>query len=95
MIYFDVALKNPFKTDRDQVSRCWHGKVTRNKAWEAEIHSHPGLLIKVGFHWTLRADHACIRATVGLCSREAVFSIYDVRHWDVAKNAYESFITAD
>jgi hypothetical protein len=64
--------------------------VTQTKAVEFNIYK-TAIIVGLEFDWTLRQDHAGIRAELSLLGRTVELNWYDTRHWNSAANRWEVY----
>ena len=70
---------------------CISGKLFENKAWELEHTYYSGSLFDIDISWSIREDHAGFEICLGMFGYGVHFHIYDTRHWDYEKNAWELY----
>ncbi len=88
MLYFDIALINPWSKLKFNNLFCRSGIIYGNKAWEVEVIHYPALL-KFKVEWSTRRDHAGIALEIGLLNYTLSFNVYDTRHWDHTNETWE------
>lgn len=86
MINLSFNLRNPF-SNRWKSIKCWDKKLSKNKHCELQIDKTSDI-ISFDLRYTIRQDHAGFFITLGLFGYEAIFNIYDVRHWNRKENRW-------
>ena len=67
------------------------GKLFSTHGWELEHTYYSGSLFDIDIRWGIREDHAGIEICVGLFGYGINFRIYDTRHWNYEKKAWEVY----
>ena len=67
------------------------GKLFGSMAWELEHTYYSGSLFDVDINWSIREDHAGFELVVGLFGYGINFRMYDTRHWNYEKKAWEVY----
>jgi hypothetical protein len=62
------------------------GDLGLYKAWELEHTYYSPLLFDLDIKWNHKVDHAGFECGIGVLGYGIHFRIYDIRHWDHAKN---------
>jgi hypothetical protein len=87
MININLQVVNPW-SDKFEPLRFWHGKVSKNKAWELQTY-RSNTVAELEFRFSLaREDHVGLTLGLGLFSWTVQFRFYDVRHWDYENNCW-------
>jgi hypothetical protein len=89
MIHFNFQLSNPF-SHRHETVNFWTGVLTQNKAWELQTFKTNDI-VNFSFSLTTRGDHSGLAIELGVLGRNAIFQIYDGRHWDHEKNTWTDY----
>lgn len=87
MINFNFNIKNPF-------SRRWQclystAGITpiKHKCWEFQVDKCADI-IGFEFSYTTRQDHAGLYLSLALFGYDAIFNLYDNRHWNHEKGRW-------
>ena len=70
---------------------CISGRLGANKAWELEHTYYSGSLFDIDTSFSIQEDHAGFDLTLGLFGYGINFRIYDTRHWNYEKKAWEVY----
>jgi hypothetical protein len=91
MIYFNINIRNPRWWDRFENIKWWSGETpVKNKFWEVQIIKGPELF-RFEFEVTTQQDHAGVNIELGLLGYHIGFTVYDNRHWNHEKKAWEVY----
>ena len=90
MIHLHLSIDNPWH--KDKFDNLWHKSFlpTKHKHVEMEVIRSDYTLFKIGFSLSHRTDHAGLRFNIGLLMHEFDFTLYDSRHWNTEKGAWDS-----
>lgn len=86
MITLQFAVRLPWTDRWDSLFQRW-GKLGRRHAWEFEV-SRCNELIGLDCRYTVRQSHAGLLLSLSLLGWEAMFTVYDIRHWDTERNCW-------
>lgn len=89
MIRLNFIIENPY-SDKFDAGWAWGGKITKNKCWEFQLY-RSNTILELAVDVTHRQDHAGLRIDLGLLSFNLVLNIYDHRHWNYDKKAWEVY----
>lgn len=90
MISLQFNIKNPW-SKRWSMIRCWHGSTpVKHKYWEVQFNKTNDL-ISFDLQFNIRQDHAGFFINAGLLGYDAMFNIYDHRHWNEEKGYWEIY----
>ena len=89
MINLQFNIRNPF-SDRWKCIKCWDKKLSEHKHLELQIDKTADI-VSFDFRYTIRQDHAGLFLTVGLFGYEAIFNIYDTRHWNYEERRWYKY----
>ena len=89
MIYINFSLMNPF-SDRFEPMLSFSKRVSKNKAFELELY-RSNTIIEFETRVTVREDHAGLTLGLGLFSYTLRAQVYDTRHWNYNKKAWETY----
>lgn len=91
MINLRLEIANPFGKDRFKNLGCISGALSKNKSWEIQHSFYDNMLLDVDFNIRRRCDHSGIYLVLGFLTYAVHLSIYDRRHWDYEKNAWQHY----
>lgn len=89
MINFNLSIVNPF-SDRFSMVSSSSKLITTNTAIEANIY-RTATIIRLTLEYSIRQDHAGLRIEFGLFGYDYELQIYDTRHWNYKKKAWEIY----
>ena len=89
MIYINLSLKNPW-SDRFEPVWSWSKRLFEHKAVEVEVY-RSNIIAEFGSRFTAREDHAGLTLGLGLLSYTLRAQVYDTRHWNYEKKAWEIY----
>jgi hypothetical protein len=89
MISFNFNLRNPW-SERFEPVASRSGNLYKNKAWEIEIY-RSDTVVEFETRLTVRQDHAGLIIELGLFSYTIRAQVYDTRHWDYEKKAWQVY----
>lgn len=89
MIWINLILPNP-RSDKFEHVRAWAGTLIAHKAWEVEIY-RSGIVAEVEAKFTVHQDHAGLTLGLGLFGYTLRAQLYDTRHWNYEKKAWETY----
>lgn len=80
MIYFNVALKNPWSRRWETIVSRFGPTPIKNFHWEFQV-CKSNDVATFAFEFNPRQDHAGIKFAIGLIGYWMFFQVYDERHW--------------
>jgi hypothetical protein len=89
MISFNFNLRNPWS---DRWNTIWYkgGLLLEHKAWEFNgYRTHH--IIDIDGSLSFTGDHAGFHLMIGLFGYSVELHIYDTRHWNYEKKAWETY----
>ena len=89
MIYINLSLMNPW-SDRFEPVWSWGKKLFADKAIEIEYY-RSNTIAEFECRLTAREDHAGLTLGLGLFSYTLRAQVYDTRHWNYEKKAWEVY----
>lgn len=89
MITINLSLTNPW-SDRFEPTWSWGKKITKYKAVEVETY-RSDTVVEFEARFKVREDHAGLTLGLGLFSYTLRAQIYDTRHWNYEKKAWEVY----
>ena len=91
MKIFNLRTQLSLPFDHFENLGCVSGQLFENTAWELEHTYYSGSLFDIDISWSIREDHAGFEICLGMFGYGVHFHIYDTRHWDYEKNAWELY----
>lgn len=87
MIYFSLAIQNPF-SNRFNIIKSYNGSaILKHKHWEFNIYKTSDI-IGIDFDITHQCDHAGFSIQLSLFGYSAEYQFYDSRHWDRERKSW-------
>ena len=91
MISTHFRIENPWA--KDDFSSLWDKSwlVASCTAIELQCIKYSYNIFEFQFAWNIRSDHAGVKFNVGIFGYSFHFDLYDTRHWDREKSAWEKY----
>ena len=90
MISFNFTLRNPWSNRFENLWCRVYATPFDNKFIELEV-TRDFTLVSFMFNWTVRQSHAGLDLEAGLFGYCVHFNLYDSRHWNSEKKAWETY----
>jgi hypothetical protein len=87
MININLSIANPF-SDRFSMVSNLNKMLGKYVALEANIY-RTATIINLTLAYSIRQDHAGLRIEFGMLGYNCEFHIYNTRHWDYKKKAWD------
>ena len=91
MIFFGIALRNPFSNSTIKNSKCFTKDLSKNKFLEIELISDTSVIFSFSINLTSRQSHSGFSLDIGLFSHTIYIHILDKRHWDYDNDQWENY----
>lgn len=89
MINLSLNIRNPW-SDRWDCIKTFSGQISKHKFWELQVDKTSDIL-SAEIRYTIRQDHAGIFLSFGLFGYDAIFNLYDNRHWHSEKGRWVNY----